>query len=329
MKATKVMATGFQFTKRSAVEKARVTLCAVMKNEAYFLPEFLRWYRNLGVEEFFFLDDQSTDETREILSREIDVNVLESTIGYNDHLPCGKKGLHHWKEYLLNECCKGADLRILVDLDEFLCMPRCSRLNALDVDRMREMSIVGPMIDVYPKSIDGLYSTKPFSLNGNWYFDGSKHIELNESNEIVQLYAGATSRLINWYCVRSRRINQLQNLFKFGQRYAPFGLQYKPIIFGRSKRKIEFQNSHRASSGILKEGILPIAHFKYTSDLPRRISWALEGRTYARNSHKYEVLSSLVANMTAQSSNFCCSASMRFNGFDNFERTHNAKWIGW
>ena len=43
--------------------KFDILLVCVLKDEMYFLPEFLAHYRALGVEHFVFLDDASTDGT--------------------------------------------------------------------------------------------------------------------------------------------------------------------------------------------------------------------------------------------------------------------------
>ena len=44
-----------------------LSLCAIVKNEAPYLPEWIEFYKLVGVEKFYIYDNDSTDNTKEVL----------------------------------------------------------------------------------------------------------------------------------------------------------------------------------------------------------------------------------------------------------------------
>ncbi len=68
---------GLRYLKRSPLT-AGMTLFAMLRNESYLLPHFLHHYRRLGVENFVFYDDHSTDGTLDLLDRQPSCSVLTS-----------------------------------------------------------------------------------------------------------------------------------------------------------------------------------------------------------------------------------------------------------
>ena len=70
-----------QISNRKA-DKDALTLCAIGRNEMYFLPTFLAHYRRLGVEQFAILDDRSTDGMTEYLLEQNDVVLYRSDHKY-------------------------------------------------------------------------------------------------------------------------------------------------------------------------------------------------------------------------------------------------------
>jgi hypothetical protein len=53
----------------------RVALCAIVRNEAPYLPEWLDWHRRMGVSRFLIYDNVSTDDTVAVLAPYDDVEV--------------------------------------------------------------------------------------------------------------------------------------------------------------------------------------------------------------------------------------------------------------
>ena len=54
-----------------------VAICAIMKNAAPTLPQWLAWHRLLGVGSFYIFDDQSTDNTQEVVAPWVAAGVLK------------------------------------------------------------------------------------------------------------------------------------------------------------------------------------------------------------------------------------------------------------
>lgn len=91
-----------------------LSIVAIIKNEGPYLQEWIEYHRIVGVEKFFIYDNESSDNTREILQPYIDSGVVEYTYypgvakqcsAYNDCLV-----RHHMDTHWL----------AIIDLDEFI-----------------------------------------------------------------------------------------------------------------------------------------------------------------------------------------------------------------
>ena len=54
-----------------------LAVCAIAKNEGPYLVEWIEWHRKMGVEKFYFYDNESTDTTRRILEPYIKEGVVD------------------------------------------------------------------------------------------------------------------------------------------------------------------------------------------------------------------------------------------------------------
>jgi hypothetical protein len=54
-----------------------LTVCAIAKNEGPYFKEWIEWHHNLGVEKFYIYDNESTDNTKEILDPYIKSGLVE------------------------------------------------------------------------------------------------------------------------------------------------------------------------------------------------------------------------------------------------------------
>ncbi|MDR1026996.1 MAG: glycosyltransferase family 92 protein [Rickettsiales bacterium] len=100
--------------RRRAPRPGYLAICAIAKNEGPYFKEWIDFHRMLGVEKFIIYDNESTDNTREILDPYIKAGVVEYIF-----YPGMVKQL---KAY--NDCLKRHryDFRWIafIDLDEFL-----------------------------------------------------------------------------------------------------------------------------------------------------------------------------------------------------------------
>ena len=172
-------------------------LCfATIRNERPRLRFFLKYYRRLGVDRFFFVDNGSTDGSLEFLSGEADVSVWSTGASYRksrfgtDWLNWlkFKYGHKHWT--------------LTLDPDEFLIYPFCDSrpLPALCdwLDQSGVRSFGTMLVDMYPdhplsgiKYRDG---QDPFEL-AEWFDPGNYMISRNPKYGNLWIQGGPRARV--------------------------------------------------------------------------------------------------------------------------------------
>ena len=68
------------------LDKAKLTLFSVMKNEMAFLPSWLKYHRSISFDQVLIWDDASDDGTLIYLKDQPDVVVLQSKFGFGDDI---------------------------------------------------------------------------------------------------------------------------------------------------------------------------------------------------------------------------------------------------
>lgn len=96
--------------------KNTLTICAVFKNEAQYLDEWLTFHSNLGVERFVLFDDESNDHFQEVLEPWVRAKRVEVWPAK------GRKQLKLYNVCLRKERFKSRWLGF-IDIDEFLWTP--------------------------------------------------------------------------------------------------------------------------------------------------------------------------------------------------------------
>jgi hypothetical protein len=91
-----------------------LAICAIAKNEGEYFKEWIEWHRKLGVEKFYIYDNESSDNTREILAPFIDSGLVEYIF-----FPGKKRQLYAYDDCLEKH---RFDTRwiAVIDLDEFI-----------------------------------------------------------------------------------------------------------------------------------------------------------------------------------------------------------------
>ena len=125
-------------------------LFAGVKNELQKLPYFLKHHRKIGIDRFFFIDNESTDGTVEYLKDQPDCHCFHASGSHfaeNVTPPNWTNALlntfgdHHW-------C-------LTIDVDELFVYPRYESLGLRDfckfLDSMNAEVVFALMIDMYPK----------------------------------------------------------------------------------------------------------------------------------------------------------------------------------
>jgi hypothetical protein len=107
----------------SAESMAYLSVCAIYRNEAQYLREWIEFHRLVGVERFYLYDNLSTDDHREVLAPYVEQGVVEPA---------------HWPETpgqitAYDDCLKARRRETrwiaFIDLDEFLFSPTGRRVS--------------------------------------------------------------------------------------------------------------------------------------------------------------------------------------------------------
>jgi glycosyl transferase family 92 len=97
--------------------KSYLSLCAIYRDEARYVREWLEFHRLVGVERFFLYDNRSSDAHREVLAPYIEDGIVELTDW--PAFPAQGKAYRH----CLQQHWDGSRWIGFIDLDEFLYSP--------------------------------------------------------------------------------------------------------------------------------------------------------------------------------------------------------------
>lgn len=125
-----------------------VAVVVVARDERERLEGFFHHYEGLGCRNFWFIDNGSTDGTKEFLLARDDVTLFETDANYSDH----RKGLR-WSRAICDRYLDGKWI-ITVDVDELLVWPRSTMMSIFDLleyfEENRFEAIFTLMYDFFP-----------------------------------------------------------------------------------------------------------------------------------------------------------------------------------
>ena len=179
-----------------AITPGAILLLSTVRNERIRLPYFMRYYRDLGVDHFLFVDNNSDDGTREYLAAQPDVSIWTTLASY--------KAAHFGVDWLTHLQRRFADGHwcLTVDVEEFLVYPFCETrpLRALtdwlDASAVRSFSAM--LLDMYPK---GPVQARPYHEGQNpfeiaqWFDSGNYTIHRNHQNGNLWIQGGPRARM--------------------------------------------------------------------------------------------------------------------------------------
>ncbi|MAU47616.1 MAG: glycosyl transferase family 2 [Yangia sp.] len=165
------------------------------RNEGVRLPYFLRYYREMGVNHFIFVDNDSTDTSLDHLARQEDVSVWTTRGSYKR----SRFGMD-WINFLLRRYGHG-HWTLTVDPDEFFLYPFCDTrpLRALTdwLDASSIKSFSAMLLDMYPK---GRIDAQPYEAGQNpleiahWFDAGNYSIRRNHRYGNLWIQGGPRAR---------------------------------------------------------------------------------------------------------------------------------------
>ena len=178
------------------IGRADVIVFCTLRNERVRLPYFLRYYRDLRVSHFIFVDNDSDDGSREYLAAQEDCSVWMTTASYK----AASFGID-WLNHLLRKYGTG-HWTLTVDPDEFFVYPFCDTrpIDALTdwLDTYDIRSFPAMLVDMYPKGpIDAVpyrEGQNPFEIAA-WFDAGNYMIARNHEMNNLWIQGGPRARM--------------------------------------------------------------------------------------------------------------------------------------
>ncbi|MEM6758814.1 MAG: glycosyltransferase family 2 protein [Pseudomonadota bacterium] len=177
--------------------RATDLLCfTTLRNEAVRLPYFLDYYRDMGINHFLIVDNDSTDGSTDYLAAQRDVSLWHTKASYKR----ARFGVD-WLNWLQLKHAHG-HWALTVDADEFLIYPFCDTrpLRALtdwlDASSIRSFSAM--LLDMYPK---GRLDAQPYRKGQNpleiasWFDSGNYTISRNKRFGNLWIQGGPRARM--------------------------------------------------------------------------------------------------------------------------------------
>jgi len=313
---------------------------SIIRNEMYFVPAFLDHYRNLGYKQFVFLDDRSDDGTFEFLSNQKDCVLLRSEYRFGEPVIYNKtkKGISNRAGTLLKDIIPfkifSGNFVTYVDADEFILLPSEFKNISNFISFLKEKGVKAvhaSSIEFYPENLDGIHSkSNPISfaeiIDGSPFFDNVQLIKFAESenrrNVGKIIGNSASDRLFAREAIKDIRLpwaHLPQFLLKMlPVRNATTHVIKTPILFRDETTRM--QGSHYANIPATHKVSVALAHFVFTSNLPKKINNSIKWKSHARGATKYVSYSKLLESMKNDNSSFLGPHSERFTDVKQLER---------
>ena len=177
------------------VKSDDILLFATLRNERIRLPYFLKYYRDLGVNHFFIVDNGSDDGSFEYLADQSDVSLWRSNASYRR----ARFGTD-WLNWLMRRYAHG-HWALVVDVDEFFVYPFCDTrpIRALTdwLDASSVRSFGAMLLDMYPK---GPFSAQHYTEGQDpieithWFDSGNYSISRNAKYGNLWIQGGPRAR---------------------------------------------------------------------------------------------------------------------------------------
>lgn len=274
------------FSKRSPI------LFSIIRNEFSRLRYFLQHYRSMGVEEFVFVDNDSTDGSIALLEGNSDVRVYSCKSSYGS-ANCG----HDWLKYLLSKY--GRDRWCVVaDADELLIYPEWERVELRQLGKFLSSNgsnaLACIQVDMYPKRF----------LAGDEICDGeAPHEFCSYFDAGNYTWDGVQRSAPPGYGITG------------GVRKRLFGveacLSKVPFFFNSSRVGIS-QGAHFLEGGRFSEVQGALLHFKLTSSLPMACETEVRRAEHWRQGQEYRAYLKVLS--TAQNLVLFGESSRKFDG---------------
>ncbi|MCZ8133465.1 MAG: glycosyltransferase family 2 protein [Rhodobacteraceae bacterium] len=259
--------------------QADIAVGAVVRNEMFMLPHFLRHYRELGVSAFLIVDNCSDDGTLEYLMEQPDVTVF-SADGSFRHATQGTD----WKIALCAQFRFGK-WTLIVDTDELVVYPGYETRSLVDYvnDPIHGDAdgFLTSMIDMFPQG----------SLSDATFTKAGPFIESGYAERAALL---ETSLSLGSFGNRPARTSSLRHRLIPGSRPELFVSEKVALV--KYKPWMRFSVSMHYAAGVrLADQNVILAHFKYNSEFRAKAIREIKRGQYFNNSEEYKKYVDLIS----------------------------------
>ncbi|ANT60587.1 glycosyl transferase family 2 [Salipiger sp. CCB-MM3] len=244
------------------------------RNEGVRLPWFLKYYREMGVNHFIMVDNDSSDGSLDYLKAQEDVSVWHTSTSYKR----SRFGMD-WINWLLRRYGHGHWV-LVVDPDELFLYPFCDTrpLRALTdwLDASSIKSFSAMLLDMYPK---GRLDAQPYEAGqdpleiASWFDAGNYSVKKNKRFGNLWIQGGPRARM--FFGDRPERAPALNKvpLVKWDRRYAYVSSTHMLLPRGLNLVYDEW-GGEKASGLLLHTKFLDTFNAKAEEELSRKQHYA-------------------------------------------------------
>jgi hypothetical protein len=262
------------------IEPNDILLFSTLRNERARLPYFLKYYREMGVDHFLFVDNGSDDGSREYLSPQPDVTLFQTDSSYKS----ARFGVD-WLNWLLKKYGHG-HWSLTLDIDEFLVYPFCDTrpisalTDWLDSSSVRAFGTI--LLDMYPKGSIGDVTYNegddPFEF-GHWFDSGNYTITKNSWYGNLWIQGGPRARaFFSDNAKRAPALNKIP-LVKWDRTYTYVSSTH--MLLPRGLNLVYDEWGGEKTSGCL-------LHAKFLDTFKQKSAEELNRRQHFANSDEYK-----------------------------------------
>lgn len=256
-----------------------ILVFTTFRNERVRLPFFLKYYRDLGVNHFLMVDNDSDDGGAEYLAEQPDVSLWTTPASYKR----SRFGVD-WLNWLQMRHGHG-HWCLVVDPDEFFIYPFCDTrpLRALTdwLDASSIKSFSAMLLDMYPK---GPFDVTPYREGQDpfeiapWFDSGNYVISRNHKYGNLWIQGGPRMRMFFADAPeRAPALNKIP-LVKWHRDYAYVSSTH--MLLPRGLNQVYDEWGGEKASGVL-------LHAKFLDTFARKAEEEMERKQHYANSHEY------------------------------------------
>lgn len=309
------------------------------------LKAFISHYRSIGVEQFLILDDRSTDGTFEYLTKQDDCVVLNSDFRYGDVLKVSDGSLQSpdksqragifYKSIIPAKYLEGS-WALYVDLDEFLILPKGYSSPwdfTEELERDGFGSVISSVVDFYPEHSDSIFENISLHRTEDLfhaypYFDMGPTLRIDAQGVIEPLKDTSTVRLLNDFEILKNKKKLFEFLRKSNKKKSRrVTTVYCKTPFVKFESGVVYHGSHQSSATHPLNKYWCLAHFKFNYSLSKKTAFAIESKSYSRNSFKYSLYEQLQVKLKQEPSSLISPASRKFTSTSDLVHAGHLKWL--